>query len=148
MRPAAWLLASCLLGGQEAPAPLFPSALGADPMARIQLCPPGCWDGLLLGTTVPQVRRPPRPTAGATVEVWDLALRESPREEAFSLTRGDLKRRLTRALAVPPPSHGTLELSDLMLSDVSNPQRLDLQKVKSMQERFNRLPPNGSPVRQ
>jgi hypothetical protein len=34
-----------------------------------------------------------------------------------------------------------------MLSDPSNPQVLDLTKVKSMQDRFNVLPPNGSPLK-
>ena len=34
-----------------------------------------------------------------------------------------------------------------MQSDPSQPQKLDLTKVKAMQERFNRLPPNRSTVR-
>jgi hypothetical protein len=34
-----------------------------------------------------------------------------------------------------------------MVSDPSNPQKLDLTRVQSMQERFNRLPPNGSLAR-
>jgi hypothetical protein len=114
----------------------------------IQLTPPGCWDQLLLGSiarpTPPARRRP----AEATVEVWDFALRESAREATFGFFLGTLRQRLSRAWALPPPSHQALELSEIMLADPSNPQKLDLTKVKSLQERFNALPPNGSPVRQ
>lgn len=49
--------------------------------------------------------------------------------------------------AVPPPKHQALELSEIMQNDPSTPQKLDLTKVKSMQDRFNRNPPNGSPVK-
>jgi hypothetical protein len=121
--------------------------LGADPVGGILLAPPGCWDGALLGAAIvpaPPTRRRP---AEATVEVWDLALRESAKGTAFGLYLGALRQRLTRAMELPPPRHGALELSDLMLSDPSNPQKLDLTKVKSMQDRFNRLPPSGSPVK-
>lgn len=34
-----------------------------------------------------------------------------------------------------------------MLSDPGNPQLLDLTRVQALQERFNRLPPNESPVK-
>jgi hypothetical protein len=88
-----------------------------------------------------------RRAAEATVEVWDWAFQESRRGSAFSLYLGTLSQRLSRALALPPPSHGSLELSELMLSDPGHPQKLDLIKVKSLQDRFNRLPPNGSPVK-
>jgi hypothetical protein len=120
--------------------------LGTEPTAQIRLAPPGCWDGLLLGATRP-VKPARRGVAGATVEVWDLADRAALRREAFSLYLGALRDRLSRALTLPPPSHGRIELSELMGSDPSQPQKLDLTKVKSMQDRFNRLPPNGSPVR-
>lgn len=120
-------------------------ALGADPVAGIRLAPPGCWDGQLLGAAT----RPPRPRLGseATVEVWDLLPPGSSRREAFSLYLGGLRERLSRAFNQPPPKLQALELSDIMLSDPSQPQKLDLTKVKAMQERFNRLPPNGSPVK-
>ncbi len=81
------------------------------------------------------------------MEVWDLLPPSSPRREAFSLYLGSLRERLSRAFAQPPPKLQALELSEIMLSDPSNPQKLDLTKVKSMQDRFNRLPPNGSPVK-
>ena len=34
-----------------------------------------------------------------------------------------------------------------MATNPSEPQKLDLTKVKSMQERFNRLPPDGAGVK-
>lgn len=120
---------------------------GADPLAQIQLVPRGCWDGLVLG---PATRpRPPanRRVGEATVEVWDLALVPAPRAEAFGLYLGALRERLSRALRVPPPSHGTIELGDFLATDPGSPQKLDLTRVKSMQDRFNRLPPANSPVR-
>ena len=83
--------------------------------------------------------------AEATVEVWDLAPPELGRAATFSLFLDTLRRSLSRAWETPPPSHQAIELVDFVLSDPSNPQKLDLTKVQSMQERFNRLPPNGSP---
>jgi hypothetical protein len=122
--------------------------LGADSAARIQLVTPGCWDGLLLSSTiVPQTPRTARRTAEATVEVWDLAPRESPRTRAFGLFLEALRERLAKALAAPPPKYQALELSEIMANDPSTPQKLDLTKVKSMQDRFNRLPPSGSPAK-
>lgn len=147
MRALPCLLLPTLLAAQEA-RPLLDlrTELGADPLGRIVLAPPGCWDGLVLGAarSAKPVRRG---AAGATVEVWDLAYRETPGHVAFGLYLEDLRARLSRGFAAPPPSHGKLELAELVGSDPSSPQKLDLTKVKSMQERFNRLPPNGSPVR-
>jgi hypothetical protein len=80
------------------------------------------------------------------VEVWDLAYPDPPRREAFTLYLQGLKDRLTQAFAAPPPSHGTIELGDIMQSDPSQPQRLDLTRVRSMQDRFN-PPPRVAPVR-
>jgi hypothetical protein len=85
--------------------------------------------------------------AEATVEVWDLAPSELGRAVTFSLFMATFRGSLSRAWELPPPSHQAIELTELMLSDPSNPQKLDLTKVQSMQERFNRLPPNGSPVK-
>lgn len=119
--------------------------LGTDPVTQIRLVTPGCWDGLILGRTTRPARPEPRRPAEATVEVWDLALREAPRQRSFDLYLGTLRERLSRALVLP--KHQALELAEVMLSDPSNPQKLDLTKVKSMQERFNKLPPNGSPVK-
>jgi len=150
MRPLCCLLLASTLAAQ-APGQGFEglpshwSVLGADPAAGIQLAPPGCWDGLLLGAAARPTRRPLG--SEATVEVWDLLPPSSPRREAFSLYLGGLRERLSRAFALPPPKLQALELSDIMQSDPSQPQKLDLTKVKSMQERFNRLPPSGLPVR-
>lgn len=153
MRPSTRSLLSFLfpafLVAQEAadaPAP-FHTDLGSDPAAQIRLAPPGCWDGLVLGAAIRPQKPARRGTPGATVEVWDLALREPGRAASFALYLEGLKKRLSKAMELPPPSHGTLELSDLMQSDPTQPQKLDLTKVKSMQERFNQLPPNGSPVK-
>ena len=82
------------------------------------------------------------------MEVWDFAPREAPRDGAFGLFLGNLRQRLSKAWELPPASHQALELSEIMLSDPSSPQKLDLTRVKSMQDRFNVLPPNGSPVKQ
>lgn len=150
MRPLCCFLFAATLAAQ-APEPGFEgppdhwSALGADPFGGIQLAPPGCRDGLLLGAAA----GPPRRQLGseATVEVWDLLPPSSPRRETFSLYLGGLRERLSRAFAQPPPKLQALELSDIMQADPSQPQKLDLTKVKSMQERFNRLPPSGSRVK-
>jgi len=116
-------------------------------MAQIRLVHPGCWAGLLLGAGARMPRPVKRGVAGATVEVWDLALRDSPREEAFRLYLGELRARLSRALANPPASHGFIELGELMASDPSQPQLLDLTRVQSLQNRYNRLPPGAAPLR-
>lgn len=150
MRSLCCLLFAASLAAQ-APGPAFDgppdhwSALGGDPVSGIQLAPPGCWDGLLLGVSPGAPRR--RLSPGATVEVWDLLPPSSPRREAFSLYLGGLRERLSRAFAQPPPKLQALELGDIMQSDPSQPQKLDLTKVKAMQERFNRLPPSGSRVK-
>jgi hypothetical protein len=153
MRLPLGLLLSGLLSAQDlVPVTGSPAELRESPGLTqpplIQLAPPGCWDQLLLASasrpTPPGRRRP----AEALVEVWDFALRESPREVSFSFFLGTLRQRLSKAWQLPPASHQALELSEIMLSDPSNPQKLDLTKVKSLQERFNALPPNGSPVRQ
>lgn len=141
------LLFATILSAQGGDSQALPTGLGTDPMALIRLTPPGCWDGLLLGVS----RHPPGParrtTAGATVEVWDLAYRESPRQETFSHYLEALRARLSQGFAAPPSSHGKIELAELVFSDPSTPQKLDLTRVKSMQERYNRLPPSGSPVK-
>lgn len=122
--------------------------LGSDSTADLRLVQRGCWDRLILGATVRPVQPARRRAAEATVEVWDWALPEaSQREQSFGLYLDVLQQRLSRAFAVPPPKHQALELSEIMQNDPSTPQKLDLTKVKSMQDRFNRNPPNGSPVR-
>lgn len=123
------------------------TALGTEPQDQIRLAPRGCWDGMVLGNRARTPGPTRRVTGEATVSVWDLLPPDGPRGETFGLYLGTLRERLSRALALPPPVHGALELSEFMGSDPGQPQKLDLQKVKSMQERFNRLPPAGSPVR-
>lgn len=124
------------------------TALGSEPFSGLRLAPRGCWDGLLLGTRAQPAPPPRRRSAEATVEVWDLALREAPNSLTFSFYLGTLRQRLSKAFEQPPPSHQAIELGDIMLNDPSQPQKLDLTKVMSLQDRFNRLPPNGSPVKQ
>jgi hypothetical protein len=80
------------------------------------------------------------------VEVWDFAYRESPRREAFTLYLKTLQERLSLAFEQPPPKHQALELGEIMSSDPSHPEQLDLTKVQSMQERFN-PPPRATPMR-
>lgn len=140
MRPAL----TALLGLLATTAPAqgtFP--LGTDPAAQVQLAPPGCWDALVLGTS----RARPAGRGEATVEVWGFLEPEGERASRFRAHAGDLKQRLQRAWTLPPPSHGQLDLADFMAVEASRPQKLDLGRVKALQDRFNRLPPSGSPVK-
>jgi hypothetical protein len=84
-----------------------------------------------------------RDQAGATVEVWALALRESPRQEVFRLFLGDLRQRLVRALAAPPASNGQVDLAILSgcVATQGNAAGVDMLMVQSLQERFNAFPP-------
>ncbi|MEI6472818.1 MAG: hypothetical protein WCO20_09270, partial [Holophagaceae bacterium] len=119
--------------------------LGSDPLEQIRFAPPGCWDSLVLHAA-PRSQEPRLRSPGqATVEVWDLAPRESRRTQTFSFYLDTLRERLSRGFQAPPPSHQALELSEIMQEGTTNPQKLDLTKVKSLQERFNQLPPNGTP---
>jgi hypothetical protein len=121
--------------------------LGSDPLARIQLAPQGCFLPATAQDPAPKTRQH---TGEATVEVWDFALRdESPREAGFRLFFGDLRQRLSRALAVPLPDHGQTELAILAgcVASQGNTVGVDMIMVQSLQERFNRCPPNGSPAR-
>ena len=121
--------------------------LGSDPLAEIRLVQPRHWRGLSRIVAALPVKPTRRGPAEATVEVWDLAPLDFGRAATFSLYLDTLRRSLTRAWEAPPPSHQAIELAEFMFSDPSNPQKLDLIKVQSMQQRFNRLPPNGSPVK-
>jgi hypothetical protein len=141
------LLFSLSLHAQgEVPVPLKPDfspTLGADARAKIQLIYPGCWDGLLLGTPPPRPAKSQRDQPGATVEVWGLALQESPRQEVFRLFIGDLRQRLLRALAAPPASNGQVDLAILAgcVATHGNAAGVDMLMVQSLQERFNAFPP-------
>jgi len=122
-------------------------ALGADSAKEITLVPQGIWDGLLLAA-----RGPARPSANrrglpeATVEVSDFFLPTSPRTESFQTYVQNLRERLLRGFKAPPPSHGAIDLSEFMESDPAHPGELDSTRARTLQDRFNRLPPNGSPV--
>ena len=143
------LLAPALVLHGQSPAVIsldLRTALETEPAAGIQLAPRGCWDGLLLGAARP-LPSPRRGAPGATVEVWDLAYRPAAKAVTFGAYLDSLRERLSQGLAAPPPTHGEIELGEFMYSDPSRPQLLDLTKAKSMQNRFNRLPPNGSPAR-
>ena len=152
MRALLCLLLAPMLIGQE-PLPVRELALdsrtelGTDPGMGIRLAPQGCWNGMILAAP-PRPLQTSRKTPGeATVEVWDLPFQESSRNLAFGLYLGALRQRLSKALEAPPPKHQALELGEIMANDPSNPQKLDITKVKSMQDRFNRMPPAGSPVK-
>lgn len=134
----AWLV---LLGPQVQAGPPVP--LGSDPLQQVRLAPPGCWDALVLGS----LRNRPAGRNGATVEVWDFISAEGDRAARFRAQQGDLRQRLLQAWAVPPPTHGQLDLADFMAVAASQPQKLDLGRAKALQDRFNRLPPAGSPVK-
>ncbi len=121
--------------------------LGADPAALIRLAPPGCWDGLFQGLVPRPPTVHPRRLAEATVEVVDFLPTGWLRRETFLEHQTLFRERLLKAFALPPPKLQSLELSEFMQSDPTQPQKLDLTKVKSMQDRFNRLPPGGSPVK-
>ncbi len=145
MRLLSCLLVFLPLAAQDAvglpvTSPGFRSRFEKDPLTRVLLVPPGCWEGLLLNTALRPPPAPQRRAGQATVEVWDLAYHETPRQEAFSLYRKDLRRSLIRVMAQPPSRHGAIELGELMLSDPAHPERLDLTRVQSLQERFNRPP--------
>lgn len=137
------LLTSCLTA-QEVGKLALHAELGA-PTEPIRLVAPGCWDGLILGVPAKPLKPSHRESPGATVEVWDLAYRESPRHEVFTLYLKALRERLSAAFELPPPKHQALELGEFMLSDPSHPEQLNLTKVQSMQERFN-PPPRATPV--
>lgn len=154
MRPITCLFLCGLLGAQEVggveaagTVEVLQGNLGAEPWRLPPLAPPGCWDDLLQVPRATPRARPAHPLPEGWVEVWGWLPPERPREEAFQRYLLTLRTRLTRALAAPPPKLQTLELGDFMQSDPSQPQKLDLTRVKSMQERYNRLPPNGSRVR-
>jgi hypothetical protein len=146
-----FLLLTPILASQE-PLPVRELALdlrtelGIDPGMGILLTPRGCWDGLILAAPVRPLQTSRKAPAGATVEVWDFPFQESNRNLTFGLYLGALRQRLSKALELPPPKHQAIELSEIMATDPSSPQKLDITKVKSMQDRFNRPPPTRSPV--
>jgi hypothetical protein len=123
------------------------TTLGTEPASAITLVPPGIWDGLFLASRAPA--RPAakrRGRAEATVEVSDFFLPTNARTEAFRLFAQDLRERIRRGFQAPPPSQGQIELGEFMAADPSRPDASNLGRAQSLQERYNRVPPNGSPV--
>ena len=150
MHPVFCLLLTSMLASQE-PLPGLELALdlrtelGTDPGMGISLVPLGCWNGMILAAPVRPLRTLQKAPAEATVEVWDFPFQESERSLTFGLYLGALRQRLSKALELPPPTHQAIELGEFMATDPSSPQKLDLTKVQSMQDRFNRPPPSRSP---
>ncbi len=145
MRLLTCLLVFLPLAAQDAvglpvTSPGFRSRFETDPLTRVQLVSPGCWEGLLLNAALRPLPAPQRRAGQATVEVWDLAYHETPRQETFGLYERDLRKSLTRLMTQPPSSHAAIELGELMFTDPAHPERLDLTRVQSLQERFNRPP--------
>jgi hypothetical protein len=139
--PPCALLAATVLAAQGPSSPWEGRVpLGSDPLEQIRLTPPGCWKGLVLAAPPPSVGPRGRATPGATVEVWDFTFQESPRSRNFALFLRDFRSSLLQALESPPPSYGAIELGEFMASDPSQPQRLDLTRVQSLQDRYNRPP--------
>ena len=124
------------------------TALEEDPASRILLAPKGCWDGLLLRSTAPS---PPvrKRKNEATVEVWDVAFHESPRQETFRLFREALLLDIAQALALPLTSYAQQDLAIIggYVARHGSAAGVDNAVVQALQNRFNALPPNGSPVR-
>ena len=146
-----------LAQGQAGPPPWLDlsTAIGSDAATQIHLVPTGSWKGLMLSVksgTAPSnssTRTTPsrrRRKAEATVEVWDFALpEESLRHEAFRLFREDLLLDIKRNWPLAPPSHGQIDLAIRGGDGMGG--GTDMAMVQSLQTRFNRLPPNGSPVK-
>lgn len=119
-----------------------------DPASRIRLAPKGCWEGLLLRSTLPS---PPvcKRKNEAIVEVWDVAFHETPRQETFRLFRDALLLDIAQALALPMASYAQQDLAIIggYVARHGSAAGVDNVVVQSLQNRFNSLPPNGSPLR-
>lgn len=126
-------------------------ALGSETPAEIPLTPKGCWEGLLLSVaaaTTPHPAAPPsgqRRVAEATVEVWDVVFQETRSQETFRLFRDQLLLSIRQNWRFAPPSHGRIE-AGIRAGD-GRGGGTDMAMTQSLQQRFNALPPNGSPLR-
>lgn len=149
------LFASLLVAQEPAAIPTLDlrTDLGGDAMARILLAPRGCWEGLLLSAQAARGAKPQsrsRTRSGeATVEVWDVTFHETPRETTFRLFRDALLASIAQALKLPMPSHGKIDLAILgsYVASHGSAAGVDTAMVQSLQNRFNALPPNASPMR-
>jgi len=81
----------------------------------------------------------------ATVEVWAFSFCESPREETFRLFREALLQSLQALWRFTPASHASIDAA--IRAGNGRGGGGDMAMVQSLQQRFNALPPNGSPVR-
>lgn len=129
------------------------TTIGSDPAAEIRLAPTGCWEGLLLGLTSGTASRPRTPAAPsrrrrmaeATVEVWDFALpEESTHHQTFRLFQVDLLLSIKENWRFAPPTHGQI---DAAIRGGGHGAGSDMAMVQSLQQRFNRLPPNPSSIK-
>ena len=117
--------------------------------APIDLAPPGCRERLLLSLTQgattpkqkPKASKCRRPVPEATVEVWDFAFQETLTHETFRLFQEQLLLSIRENWRFAPPSHGRIDLA-IQAGGAGS----DMKMAQSLQQRFNRLPPNGSPV--
>ncbi len=118
-----------------------------DPASRIRLAPKGCWEGLLLSSTsaTPPTRKRKNE---AIVEVWDVAFHETPRQTTFRLFRDALLQDIAQALALPLASYAQQDMAIVggYVARHGSGAGVDNVMVQALQNRFNALPPNGSPV--
>lgn len=131
----------CLRASWPIPALIAPGLMDM-PASPIQWVRPLGQDGSGLSVRRPGPPLPQKKRNEATVEVWDIALPEQHGGEIVLARLDSLKRQVVQALRRPPPRHGEVELADLMLSDPAQPQILELAKVRSLQLRFHRIPPD------
>lgn len=123
------------------------TALDEDPASRILLTPRGCWEGLLLRSASAAPSAQKRKNE-ATVEVWDVAFHETPRQTTFRLFRDALLRDIAQMLALPLASYAQQDMAIVggYLARHGSAAGVDSVMVQALQSRFNALPPNGSPV--
>jgi hypothetical protein len=122
--------------------------LGSDPTAKVRLVPSGCWAGLMLSATARAT--PPMPSrrqrvAEATVEVWDIAYHETRSQETFRLFKENLLLSIRAMWRFAPASHGQIDAA--IRGGDGKGGSTDMAMVRSLVQRFNQLPPEGSPVK-
>jgi hypothetical protein len=154
MKPLVFLFLAPALWGQQAQglSQPFTSPFGQDSFPSLELAPTGRWEGLLLSVTEgaaatvqkPKASKRRRQVPEATVEVWDFAYQEPPAQETFRLFREQLLLSIRSNWRFAPPSHGRIDLA--IRGGGTAGMGSDMAMVQSLQQRFNRLPPSGSPV--
>jgi hypothetical protein len=135
----------------EKPVLNFNTTLGTDPVSQIHLVTPGCWNGLMMATTgtVLTSNLPNKKSNShlhripeATVEVRDFLFEEPIDKQTFRLFMKDLLLCIKQNWQFAPATHGQIDAAIR-----ANGGGTDMAMVQSLQQRFNRLPPNGSPVK-